>query len=164
MSRREHGSAVSSWFEANYPRLVRFAIAVSGSPDAAEVLVQEAYVRVRRAGATLEGNLDAYVRRAIVNLSRSRHRRRAAEQRALSRHGPQGEALFMPERDDALWRAIAQLPNRQRAVLALRYYEDLTEAATAELLGISIGHVKKAASRGVARLRQALEGMDEDER
>lgn len=154
----------SAWFEREYRRLVRFATAICGSVYLAEDLVQDAYIRARAAGASPSKNIDSYVRQTIVNLSRSRHRRRVSEEHALARHGRADEAARIPERDEAVWAAIARLPARQRAVLALRYYEDLTEVATAALLGISVGNVKKASSRGVTRLRSVLEGMDDDER
>jgi RNA polymerase sigma factor (sigma-70 family) len=59
-------------------------------------------------------------------------------------------------RDDVLWNALARLPNRQRTVLALRYYDDLSEAEIARVLGIAPGTVKSQASKGIASLRASI--------
>jgi RNA polymerase sigma factor (sigma-70 family) len=87
-------------------------------------------------------------------------RRRGAWRRKLplvhasSSHGPGTEAVDAVDLRDALGRALAQLPPRQRAVLVLRYWEELSQAETAELLGCPEGTVKSAAARGLLRLRE----------
>lgn len=154
--RKSDSDDLASWFRVEYPSLVRFAVGVCGDHNLAEDLVQDAYVRASSSKVD-ELNPGAYVRRIIVNLSRSRFRRLNAERRALSRRGP--DEVFAPstERDDQIWQALAQLSPRQRAVLTLRFYEDLSESDIARTLDISPGNVKKHASRGMDRLRSVLE-------
>lgn len=144
------------WYVAEHDRLLRFAVVICGDRHAAEDLVQEAFVRCCLAGATPGPTLGAYVRRAIVNLTRSAWRRRRNETAAITRLGvPANESSA--EDTSGVWAAILELSPRQRAVIALRYYEDLTEAEIAATLGISTGNVKKHADRARARLRQLLE-------
>lgn len=150
------------WYVGEHDRLLRFAVVVCGNRHAAEDLVQEAFVRCCLAGAEVGPTLGAYVRRAIVNLTRSAWRRRANERIALSKLDPR-EHHDPPEDRSAMWTAILELSPRQRAVIALRYYEDLSEAEIATTLGISTGNVKKHADRARTRLRQILEREVDDE-
>lgn len=150
----------SPTFEAfvgeSLPRLLRFARLVSGSPHDADDLVQDALARTgARWGWVVRGEAEAYVRRAIVNghVSRWRRRRRESLMAVLPEPGT-GETVLADRHGD-LWHAVKMLPRRQRAVLALRYYEDLSEARTAELLGISVGTVKSQTSKALASLRAA---------
>jgi RNA polymerase sigma factor (sigma-70 family) len=153
----EHLAELGEWFLAEHGPLVRFATIVCGDRYIAEDLVQEAFVRTSLAGARLDLPMGAYTRRTIVNLSNSRFRRRAAERRAYSRL-TRDEVVHPPaEHRDAMWDAIQQLSPRQRAVIALRFYEDLSERDIASMLGISTGNVKKHASRAVGRLRTLLQ-------
>lgn len=147
---------LTGWFVGEYPRLVRFAIVVCGDAHLAEDLVQEAYIRARLAGARTEDRIGAYVRRIIVNLGRSRFRRILAERRALDRTDPVTEAAPVGERDEAIWSALLQLAPRQRAAVALRFYEDLSDADIASVLGIGEGSVRQHLFRGMTRLRALL--------
>jgi RNA polymerase sigma factor (sigma-70 family) len=102
----------------------------------------------------------AYLRRAVVNELRSRARRRVVEDRETDRRKATGRGQ-PTDQEQALERhgmllALAELPARQRAVIVLRFYEDLTEAATAEVLGMRPGTVKSQTSRGLTRLREIL--------
>jgi RNA polymerase sigma factor (sigma-70 family) len=144
------------WYIAEHDRLLRFAIVVCGDRYTAEDLVQEAFVRSCLAGADPSGAIGAYVRRAIVNLSRSAWRRRSNERLALSRLGT-NQPTADPDGESAIWSAILELSPQQRAVVALRYYEDLSEAEIGRTLGISPGNVKKHADRARKRLRELLE-------
>ncbi|MCA1830753.1 MAG: SigE family RNA polymerase sigma factor [Actinomycetota bacterium] len=140
------------WFAAEYPALLRFAYFVSADPVAAEDLVQEAFVRIYRAGSRVDPDtVGPYARAAIVNLQRSSFRRRASERRALVRSVAREHPG--PAEPDEMWNAVLQLSPQQRAVIALRFYEDLSEAEIAATLGISTGAVKKHASRAIERLR-----------
>lgn len=152
---------LGAWFEAEYGRLIRFAYAVSGDRHLAEDLVQEAYVRVSAAGPRDLARTGAYVRRAIVNLARGRWRRLQHERRALSLLH-QSEEEPATERDDQVWQAIRLLPARQRAVIALRFYEDLHDSEIARVLGIGEGSVRRHSFRGVQRIREIVR-EDRDE-
>ncbi|HEX2028852.1 MAG TPA: sigma-70 family RNA polymerase sigma factor [Nitriliruptorales bacterium] len=103
-----------------------------------------------------------YLRRAVVNQVRSRGRRRVVEVReAQRRHGDLRGARQHDEHaadHDEVWQAILRLPRRQREAIVLRYYEDLSEAETAEVLGVSVGTVKSQVSRGMDRLRALMGG------
>jgi RNA polymerase sigma factor (sigma-70 family) len=107
--------------------------------------------------ASLETDeVGPYLRRVAINVWRSHLRRLAVEIRARALEGG-GEARDAPDveqRDDALWQAVCGLPDRQRACVVLRYYEDLSERDIAELLGCSVGTVKSHTSRALAKLRK----------
>jgi RNA polymerase sigma-70 factor (sigma-E family) len=140
------------------PRLQRIARLLVGAGDAADDLVAEAIARTLpkwRSGVVADP--PAYLRRVVVNLANRRWRRRRLSLRSdhsaidwlqpASDHS--GETV---ERDRTL-RAIATLPARRRAVIVLRYYDDLSEARIAEVLGISVGTVKSTLSRAMEQLR-----------
>jgi RNA polymerase sigma-70 factor (sigma-E family) len=138
--------------------LVRFARLLTGDPHRAEDLVQEAlakaYLRWRRILATEQP--DAYLRRMVVNGSRSWWRRRTNRETPTDspsdRAAPGRMETDTVERDE-MWRRIVVLPQRQRAVLVLRYYEDLDDAAIAEVLGCSAATVRTHAMRALNTLR-----------
>jgi RNA polymerase sigma factor (sigma-70 family) len=98
----------------------------------------------------------------LVNRQRSLLRRAAVEARSLARAQPAEVPPAGTERAMVLWEAVQALPPRQRAVLVLRYREDLTEAEVARLLGVPVGTVKSASHRALARLRQRLGSYDLD--
>ena len=141
---------------ARIPSLVRFGFALTGSVVEAEDLVQEALVRLapRWQAVSASGAPEAYVRRTMVNLHISWWRSRRRE---WLHPEPPDRAVtdLLPNRD--LWVALRVLPPRQRAVLALRYLEDLTEAETAAVLGCSVGTVKSQAAKAIAKLRPTLD-------
>lgn len=101
------------------------------------------------------GALDAYVRRIVVNENNSLWRRAWKRREHSTDDLP--EPAVLDEYDDglgaALWEHVQTLPPRQRSVVVLRYYEQLSEAEIAEVLGISVGTVKSQASRALATLR-----------
>ena len=138
---------------ARMHELLRFAHVLTGDPHRAADLVQDALERTLLSWDRVirKDDPEAYVRRAIVNRHVSVWRRLRRE--ALVPDAPErpydGERAF----DTELWAALATLPPRQRAVLVLRYYEDLTEADTAAALGCSVGTVKSQTWRALARLR-----------
>ncbi|HEV8572426.1 MAG TPA: SigE family RNA polymerase sigma factor [Actinomycetota bacterium] len=157
-SRRE---ALRAAFEEHYGPLVRFCTLVSGDAHAAEDLAQESFVRTAERIERVDPvRVGAYLRRAAVNLWRNRLRRMSVERRARTRTSEPSPSAGAPEERDAVWAAVLLLPPGQRACLALRYYEDLSERDTAEVLGCSIGTVKSQTSRALARLRKEL--SDED--
>jgi RNA polymerase sigma-70 factor (sigma-E family) len=145
----------------------RLAYLLTGDRALAEDLVQDAFVRLagRLAHLRDEGAFEAYLRRTVVNLSRSYFRRRKVERTYLQRHppaGPSAEAAPIAELGDrdALWRALAGLPQRQRAALVLRFYEDLSERQIADVLRCPIGTVKSLVSRGLSTLRTRMDGEE----
>jgi RNA polymerase sigma-70 factor (sigma-E family) len=144
------------------PPAVRLAFLLTGDRSRAEDLVHEAFVRcIGRLGhLRAHEAFDAYLRRAVVNLHTSGLRRRRAERAWLARHGvvEAERSASMPDvggRED-LWRALRQLPARQRAALVLRYYEDLSERDTAATLGCSVAAVKSLVQRGGEALRRIV--------
>ncbi len=147
--------------EVRYGDLLRTAYLLTGSRPAAEDLVQSSLLRVMRHWDRVDEPL-AYVRRIMVNQRTSLWRRlRNAEVLTgdpPDRPGPDPTDRILQRQ--SLLEALARIPVRMRAVLVLRYWEDLSETDTAELLGISVGSVKSQASRGLTRLRGVL-GVDE---
>lgn len=149
------------------PGAYRLALRLCDDPQRAEDAVADAFAKVwvqfRR------GRVDAvgpYLRRAVVNQVTSGFRRRAVERRWLERRSgdDRGErALDAQAADAALFRAaLAQLPERQRAAVVLRYWEDASEREIAETLGCTAGTVKRHLHRGVGRLRQLLTEADRE--
>ncbi|RKN50563.1 SigE family RNA polymerase sigma factor [Micromonospora endolithica] len=127
------------------PRLLRTAFLLTRDWALAEDLLQTALARAWEAWRRVEGDPEPYVRRIIVNAYASSWRRRwRGELPTADLPEPAGLADPYANLDDRerLWRALGALPRRQRAVLVLRYFEDLSEAETAEALGCSIGTVK----------------------
>ncbi|MBR7678760.1 SigE family RNA polymerase sigma factor, partial [Streptomyces daliensis] len=100
-----------------------------------------------------------YVRRALLNTRTSQWRKRRVDEFSCEEL-PEPEPLPGPDPAeqqalrDAMWRAVLKLPARQRAMVVLRYYEDLSEVQTAAVLGVSVGTVKSAVSRALAKLRE----------
>lgn len=137
--------------------LLRSAYLLTGDHGHAEDLVQTALLKTYRHWARVSGRGDptAYVRRVLVTTHTSWWRRLAATEQVLE---VMPDLAAEPEqlRDDELLRALRTLPPRMRAVVVLRFYEDLSEAQTAELLGCSAGTVKTQTSRAMARLRELL--------
>ena len=139
--------------------LLRTAKLLTGSQQAAEDLLQAALERLLKHWNKVGENPEGYLRRILYNLAADGWRRRGASLAGLQRlraseavQGPGGPELV--DMRDALVRLMLQLPPRQRAVIVLRYWEGHSEAEVAELLGCSVGNVKSAASRGMARLRE----------
>ena len=156
----------ADWMAARQVALVRTAYLLTGSQHAAEDLVQATLVKLYLAWDRIvdRQQVDAYARRALVNEHRSTWRRARRRPEVLSQAPPdtgRDEQAYDGERE-AVWRFVQGLPPRQRAVIVLRYYEDLSEAETAQLLGISTGTVKSQASRALASLRARVPAREED--
>jgi len=140
--------------------LMRAAVALAGSRSDGEDLLQAALERLLRHWTRIEGDPEGYLRRTLYNMAADGWRRRGAWRRKLplvhagGTDAPNTDAVDTVDLRDALGRALAQLPPRQRAVLVLRYWEELSQAETAELLGCPEGTVKSAAARGLHRLRE----------
>jgi RNA polymerase sigma-70 factor (sigma-E family) len=147
-------------YRAHAAEALRLGYLLTGDRTLAEDLVQDAFVKVLGRFHDLR-NRDAfwwYLRRTIVNLSTSYFRRRGVERAWLARQRPE-EAAPPPHdlaEQDQLRTALMSLRPEQRAAIVLRFYEDLSEADTAEALGMPLGTVKSTVSRGLERLRQQL--------
>jgi RNA polymerase sigma-70 factor (sigma-E family) len=154
-------------YQAHYPSLLRLAALLLDDLCSCEDVVQEAFIRVhaaRRRVRDPEKTL-AYLRQTVVNLSRSTLRRRILGLRLLPKPMPDmasaEEGAYDALERDRLRSALRGLQRRQREVLVLRYYADMTEAQVAEALGISVGSVKAYGSRGLAALRVLMESQDD---
>lgn len=148
-----------AYVRARLPHLMRFGRALTADEHTAADLVQDALERTLLQWNRIKGDPEPYVRRAMVNRSISvwrKHRRERVTDVLPDRGGTD------QVRDHALFDALRTLPPRQRAVIALRYYEDLTEAETAAVLGCSLGTVKSQASDAIAKLRTLLPADEED--
>lgn len=140
------------------PGLLRYGHALTGNPHDAADLVQGVLERIGARWSFVlrrTGDPVAYARRAMANAHVSRWRRTRREN--LVAELPD-TAVWQPDRfdDEPLWQAVRALPPRQRAVMVLRYYEDLSEAEIASTLGISKGTVKSQANKAMASLRARL--------
>jgi RNA polymerase sigma-70 factor (sigma-E family) len=146
-------------FERHYLPLLKLSVALSGQQEAAEDLVQEAFVRsAARITEFAPDEVGPYLRRAVVNLWKNRLRRFAIEARnSISLVRREQEPSTPLEERDLMWNALMQLPSRQRACLVLRFYEDLPEPEVARVLGCSVGTVKSQTSRGLAKLRKGAD-------
>jgi RNA polymerase sigma-70 factor (sigma-E family) len=137
--------------------LLRTAYLLTGNVADAEDLVQAALAKTYLAWDRIEdrGALDGYVRRAIVNTHISWWRRRRVAEYPTDEIPDQAVADHAVTSDlqETMRRAVDRLPQRMRAAVVLRYYEDMTEAEVAEALGVSLGTVKSTVSRAVAKLR-----------
>jgi RNA polymerase sigma-70 factor (sigma-E family) len=143
-------------FDQHYAALVRLCLALGESREDAEDMVQEAFVRAMPSLETVEpAAIRSYLRKTILNLRKDR-RRAAARVRLFGRQGHADERGILEERDE-LWRALQRLPERQRACVVLRFYEDLPEREVAELLRCSVGTVKSQTHKGLEKLRQEVE-------
>jgi len=149
----------AAFVRARWGRLVRLAYSLTLDVGRAEDLVQESLAKMWPVWPRVrDGSPDAYVRRTIVNgaISAARRRWRAEEPRWDVPDVVTGSGSDQVELRDLLSRELAGLSMLQRAVVVLRYAEDLSEQQVAELLGISAGTVKTHASRGLSRLRRSV--------
>lgn len=155
------GLDFASFYAAARPTLLRTTYAVTGDRQLAEDAVQVAFAQAYAAWArvTRADDPTAYVRRIAINAALG-HRRRASFRRETSVDRPPDRPVADPGMDalerDEVWRAVRALPPRQRAVVVLRYYEDLSERQIADALGCRPGTVKSQSSAALATLRGRL--------
>jgi RNA polymerase sigma-70 factor (sigma-E family) len=142
-------------------RLLRTAFLLCGDRGDAEDLLQGALMRVAPRWDRARLAPDAYTHRVLLNLVRDRHRRagRRVSEQPLDAHEPDAQVVdhapSVTERD-AILRAVAQLPQRQREVVILRFFADLSVSETAAAIGSSAGTVKTHTSRALSTLRGSL--------
>jgi RNA polymerase sigma-70 factor (sigma-E family) len=149
--RAELDRQLTTVYRAECLPLKRLALLLTGSDQVAEEIVQEAFIRLHQSWDTVRSS-EGFLRTVVANLARNHCRRVRVEQR----HLPQPPSAVAPPEFDDTWTALLRLPFRQRAVIVLRYYEDLSEAQVAELLNCQIGTVKSAHSRALERLKKEL--------
>jgi RNA polymerase sigma-70 factor (sigma-E family) len=149
-----------SWLVAREPALQRTAHLLTGDVHTAQDLVQTTLAKLYLAWDRIQGpgSVDAYARRILVNEHRSAWRRPVRRRELVTGEVPDRVA---PDRGydgtrEAVWAFVGTLPPKQRAVVVLRFYEQLTEAEIADLMGISVGTVKSQSSRALASLRTHL--------
>ena len=154
--------ALAQLFRDEYRQLVRLAVLLVDRQDVAEELVQEAFVRLHRSGLDGVDNAPAYLRRTVANLARSKLRRRMVKRRHPEARLPDPETpdamALLREDQRAVVEALRGLPPRQRQVLVLRYYGELSEREIAEALGLSVGGVKSNVHRATQSMRKRLGG------
>jgi RNA polymerase sigma-70 factor (sigma-E family) len=157
--------AVLELYKEHYEALVRLACVVVSDVTAAEEIVQDTFLAMLTGGWQLrdEEKALAYLRQAIMNRSRSVLRHRVVIDKHLQKHSPdmpsaEHGALTLLERD-AVVSALRELTDRQREAIVLRYYAGLSEAETANVMGISPGSVKSHVSRAMVNLREILEKL-----
>jgi RNA polymerase sigma-70 factor (sigma-E family) len=155
-----HAAEFDAFVASCGSRLLRTAYLLVGDAQAAEDLVQDTLLKVWSRWSRVRATDEplAYVQRILVNTSASRWR--AVRRRSGGEHlvavPPEAAATVLAERDEVLWQAVAALPARQRAVVVLCYYEDLTDAATADALGCAVGTVKSQRAKALRTLRALL--------
>jgi len=164
--------AFRAYVAARSPALLRTAYLLTGTRPDAEDLLQTALAKTYLSWDRIRDReaVDGYVRRVMVNTQTSWWRRRKVDEVSTDRL-PEPRSPDVGGRDlaadldlhDALWTALAELPKRQRAMVVLRYYEDLSEAETARVMGVSVGTVKSTTSRALVRLREHS-GLTDDPR
>lgn len=153
----ERWTAFGEFYRAEYPRMVRVALLVTGSPETAQDVVQDSFVGVWRRWDQLR-DPAGYLYRSVVNGCRSHHRRAAREQKVRALTGlDQPGSSFAPAGTDELSDALASLPHRQRVALVLRFYDDLSEADAAAVLGCRPGTIGSLVHRGLAQLKRVIE-------
>jgi RNA polymerase sigma-70 factor (sigma-E family) len=143
----------ASYVNSRLPHLIKFGFALTTDEHAAADLVQDALERALVKWPRISDNPEPYIRRTMVNRRISLWRKFGAE-RTTDRL-PELPTVD-PGHDVALFAALRQLPPKQRAVIALRYLEDLTEPETAAVLGCAVGTVKSQSSSALAKLRVLL--------
>ncbi len=147
--------------EARLPALLHFAYVLTGDSESAKDLVQTALARTLGRWDRVRNSDDpeGYVRRVMINACANQRRRRPWRERLVP-EVPDVAAVGSPEHElgwrDAMWHALATLPEGQRAVIVLRYYQDLSEADIARALGCSQGTVKSQTAKAMVKLRAAV--------
>lgn len=149
-------------YAEHHRRLVRLAYLLTSDPDRAEDVVADAFTKVWRVWRRGEvDDVGAYLHRAVVNTANTTLRQRYRDRTHAVRRDGDDRGVLLPDEQaaqrDQVWQAIQRLPERQRQVVVLRFYEDLDVAATAAVLDVSEGTVKSQTSRAMQRLGSILE-------
>lgn len=151
-----HAVEFDAFVARSGPRLLRAAHLLAGDRHRGEDLLQDVLVRAYLRWSRITGDPGAYVRRALVNGQRNLWARRLSRESLRGvrpEHQAPGDVAADTARVDAVARALQARPARERAVVVLRYWTDLTEAQTAAELGLAVGTVKSTAHRALGKLR-----------
>jgi DNA-directed RNA polymerase specialized sigma24 family protein len=151
--------AIEQSYRARFERFATVAVAILGSQAEARDAVQEAFARAVRLRRSFrgDGSLDGWLWQMVVNEARSRRRRAAMRPRVETTWGEPGATGMPDEPGGAVADLVASLPERQRLVVFLRYYADLSYGQIADALGIRPGTVAATLSAAHVTLRSALE-------
>jgi RNA polymerase sigma-70 factor (sigma-E family) len=166
----EWDDALIDLYRAQRLPLLRLAVLLTDDRGTAEDVVQDAFLALHRRWHAVDPAAAAgYLRTSVVNGVRTLYRRRSVARRHLHAVGQEDEppadlALLLTEEQREVVGALRTLPRRQREVLVLRYWSELSEAEIADALGIARGTVKSSASRGLAALQKHLAGQSGDRR
>ena len=155
---RDRDAEFSEYMAARQPSLLRTAYLLTGDQHTAEDLVQTTLAKLYLSWDKVQRRevLDAYARRILVNEHNSLWRRPWKKRETVTDEVPDRPAPGPSSSkgyDEELWAFVQTLPRKQRAAIVLRYYEELSEAETAEVLGVSVGTVKSQTSRALASMR-----------
>ena len=167
MTSRSRDDDFTEYLHARQPALLRTAYLLTGDKASAEDLLQTSLAKLYLAWDRVQqrDSVDGYLRRIMVNENNSLWRRPFKRREVVTDEIPEGRHGVSDVYDDGegarLWAFVQTLPKRQRAVIVLRYYEQLSEAEIADALGCSVGTVKSQASRALASLRaRAPQSLD----
>jgi RNA polymerase sigma-70 factor (sigma-E family) len=158
-------TALSDLYRAEYRSLVRLAAMLVDQRELAEEVVQDAFVKLDHHWDRVQDPAarPAYLRSIVMNLARSRMRRRLVSRKHAPAAGPDAlaaeEHVVLSEARREVVDALRTLPTRQRECLVLRFYQDLTEREIASTLGISQGAVKSHLHRGMTAMTKKLEAL-----
>lgn len=146
-------------YESHSPGAVRLAYLLTGNLETARDLTQDAFVRLFGRWRDLRDpdHFEAYLRRTIVNLSKNHHRS-TARARSFQARQTRDEPQTAPDSNAHMREALMRLPERQRAAVALRYLEDLSEQQAADAMDTTLPALKSLTQRGIKALREQMEG------
>ena len=159
---RVEGGRLGELYAVHAAGATRLAYLLTGDRGVAEDLVQEAFVRIAgRLGHLRDPSaFQAYLRRTVINLSRMHFRKQKTERTYLEREAnlrpPEGEQRDVAA-SEAMRAALLRLPERQRAAIVLRFYEDLSDSATGQVMRCPSGTVRSLVSRGMETLRREVQ-------
>ena len=161
--RADRDAEFSEYMAARQPSLLRTAYLLTGDRHAAEDLVQTALAKLYLSWDKVQQreHIDGYVRRILVNENNSMWRRPWKKRETTTSELPETASHDAEGPDSELWDQVQALPRKQRAAVVLRYYEQLSEAETAAVLGVSVGTVKSQTSRALATMRGRMGALEE---
>ncbi|MDP9067966.1 MAG: SigE family RNA polymerase sigma factor [Actinomycetota bacterium] len=155
--------SLAELYRTHSPGALRLAYVLVGDDNTAQDVVHEAFLRLFGRYRELRDpdHFDAYLRRTIINLSKNHYRKVSNERSALERTDRQ--PLHTQQHDPSdLVQLLKRLPERQRAAMALRYLEDLSEQQTADVMDTTVAAVKSLTQRGTAAIREHLRGEGDE--